>query len=162
MFIRVIETISSISGWLSGIGVYGLTIVVFIDVVLRYFFSSSIFIADELSIYFMVYVAFMGAAMTMKKGAHIKVDLLYQRLSKKGRLWLDTVTMIVGTIVCFIMTYQSALWVRYTYKTNFISPTILETPMWIPMSCIPIGLFLWSLQYVVETIKALNMLIQSD
>ena len=162
MFTRVIETISTVTGWLSGIGVYGLTIVVFVDVVLRYFFSRSIFIADELSIYFMIYVAFIGAAMTMKKGAHIKVDLLYKRLSKKGRLWLDTITMILGTIICFIMTYQSALWVRYTYKTNFISPSILETPMWIPMSCVPIGLFLWSLQYVVESIKALNMLIRGD
>ena len=162
MITKVIETISTVTGWLSGIGVYGLTIVVFIDVVLRYFFSRSIFIADELSIYFMIYVAFIGAAMTMKKGAHIKVDLLHKRLSKKGRLWLDTVTMILGTIICFIMTYQSALWVRYTYKTNFISPSLLETPMWIPMSCVPIGLFLWSLQYVVESIKALNMLIRGD
>ena len=162
MFTRVIEIISTVTGWLSGIGVYGLTIVVFVDVVLRYFFSKSIFIADELSIYFMIYVAFIGAAMTMKKGAHIKVDLLHKHLSKKGRLWLDTVTMLVGTIICFIMTYQSALWVRYTYKTNFISPSILETPMWIPMSCVPIGLFLWSLQYVVESIKALNMLIRGD
>jgi len=159
---RVIETISSVSGWLAGIGVYGLTIVVFIDVVLRYFFSRSIFIADELSIYFMIYVAFIGAAMTMKNGAHIKVDILYKQLSGKARLWLDAVTMTVGTIICFIMTYQSAMWVRYTYKTNYISPSILETPMWIPMSCIPIGLFLWSLQYVVESMKAVNKLVHKD
>ena len=162
MFIKVVETISSVSGWLSGIGVYGMTIVVFVDVILRYFFSSSLFFSEELSIYFMVYVAFIGAAMTMKKGAHIKVDLLYNRLSEKARLWLDTITTILGTIICFIMTWQSAFWVRYTYKTNFISPGILETPMWIPMACVPIGLFLWSLQYVVESIKALNLLIQSD
>ena len=162
MITRAIETLSIVSGWLAGIGVYGLTIVVFIDVVLRYFFSRSIFIADELSIYFMIYVAFLGAAMTMKQGAHIKVDLLYKRLSKKARLWLDAVTMIVGTLICFIMTYQCAMWVRYTYKTNYISPSILETPMWIPMSVIPIGLFLWSLQYAVLAIKAVNLLIHND
>lgn len=162
MITRAIETLSIVSGWLAGIGVYGLTIVVFVDVVLRYFFSRSIFIADELSIYFMIYVAFLGAAMTMKQGAHIKVDLLYKRLPKKACLWLDAVTMIVGTIICFIMTYQCALWVQYTYKTNYISPSILETPMWIPMSVIPIGLFLWSLQYAVLAIKAVNLLIHND
>ena len=162
MITRTIETISVVAGWLSGIGVYGLTILVFIDVVLRYFFSKSIFIADEMSIYFMIYVAFLGAAMTMKNGAHIKVDLLYKRLPQKARKWLDVVTMILGTIICFIMTYQCTMWVRYTYKTNFISPSILETPMWIPMSVIPIGLFLWSLQYIVESMKAVKSLIDND
>ena len=162
MITRVIEKISTISGWLSGIGVYGMTIVVVVDVILRYFFSSSIFVADELSIYFMIYVAFIGAAMTMKNGAHIKVDIFYKRLTKRARLWLDAITMVLGTIICLIMTWQSAFWVRYTYVTNFISPSILGTPMWIPMACIPIGLFLWSLQYVLESIKALSMLVQSD
>ena len=100
--------------------------------------------------------------MTMKQGAHIKVDLLYKRLSEKAKLWLDAVTMILGTIICFIMTYQCTIWVRYTYRTNFLSPSLLETPMWIPMSVIPIGLFLWSLQYVVESMKALNKLIHND
>lgn len=162
MITKAIDTISTVTGWLAGVGVYGMTITIFVDVVLRYFFRSSLFVADELSIYFMMYVAFIGAAMTMKNGAHIKVDLLYRRLPKKAQLWLNTVTMIVGTIICFIMAYQSAWWVRYTYKTNFISPTMLETPMWIPMSVIPIGLFLWCLQYVSESIKAVGILIRNE
>lgn len=162
MVTRIIEAISTVTGWLAGVGVYGLTITIFIDVVLRTFFRTSIFVADELSIYFMIYVSFIGAAMTMKAGAHIKVDLLYKLLSKKARLWMDAVTMILGTIICFIVTYQCVNWVRYTYTTNFISPSTLETPMWIPMSVIPIGLFLWSLQYMVEAIKAVKLLIHDQ
>ena len=159
MVTKVIETISTVSGWLAGIGVYGLTIFIFIDVVLRYLFNSSIFIAAELSIYFMIYVAFIGAAMTMKNGAHIKVDLLYKQLSHKARLRMDAVTTVLGAIICWIVTYQCAWWVHYTYNTGFTAPSVLQTPMWIPMSVIPIGLFLWGLQYIVEAIKAVQLLI---
>ena len=162
MVTKAIETVSTFIGWLSGIGVYAMAIAVFIEVVLRYFFNSSIFIAEELSVYCMIGVAFLGAAMTMKNGAHIKVDLLYKRLPKKARLWLDVVTTILGTVICIIVTYECIWWVHYTYKTNFISPSVMQTPMWIPMIVVPIGLFLWSLQYVVESIKTLNRLIHND
>lgn len=160
MFTKAIESVSTVSGWLSGAGVYAMVFIVFIDVVLRYFIGKPLLFADEVSVYCMIYITFIGAALTMKRGAHIKVDILYSKLRKNARLWLDAVTLAVGTIIGAIATWQTALWVRYTYNFGFTSPGILETPMWIPMAIIPIGLFLWTLQYLVEAIKALNTLIQ--
>lgn len=158
MFVRVIETISSVSGWLSGIGIYAMTGIIFVDVFLRYVFSKSLLFADEMSIYLMVYIAFIGAGLTMKMGRHIRVDILYLRLSQRAQLWLDIVTTVMGTIVTFIMTWQCTKWVIYTHRTSFISPGILETPMWIPMMVVPIGLFIWSMQYIAESVKAIGLL----
>lgn len=158
MFVRLIETLSSVSGWWSGIGVYAMTAMIFVDVFLRYVFARPLLFADEMSVYFMVYVAFIGAALTMKMGRHIRVDILYLHLPRKVRLWLDAVTSVLGTLVTFIMTWHCAKWVIYTYRTNFISPSILETPMWIPMMVVPAGLFLWSMQYIAESVKAISLL----
>jgi TRAP-type mannitol/chloroaromatic compound transport system permease small subunit len=79
------------------------------------------------------------------------------RLPKKAREWLDVLTTVLGTLIVCIVTWQSVIWVHYTYKSGFTSPGILETPMWIPMSVVPLGLFLWSLQYIVESVKAVNI-----
>ena len=160
MFIRLVERISAVCGWISGAGVYAMVIIIFVDVILRYFFARPFLFADEISVYSMIYVAFIGAALTMKMGAHIRVDILYGRLRKRFRLWLDSITTILGTAICFIMTWQTAVWVKYTHDTGFTSPGILETPMWIPMAVIPVGLFLWSMQYVAESIKAIDLLRQ--
>ena len=157
MIIRVIERISSVSGWLSGIGMIVMAVVIFIDVILRYFFTRPLLFADEVSVYCMVYAAFVGAALTLKMRRHIMVDLLYKHLPPKIQLWLDVFTTLLGTFVICIITWESAGWVHYTYKSGFTSPGVLQTAMWIPMSVVPLGLFLWSMQYIVESIKVVNI-----
>jgi len=158
MFIRVIERISTVSGWLSGIGVIAMVIVGFVDVVLRYLFNKPLLFADEVGVYCMIYVAFVGAALTLKMRRHIMVDLLYKQLPRKIQLWLDVITTLVGTFIICIITWYSVDWVHYTYKSGFRSSGILEEPMWIPMLVVPLGLFFWSLQYIVEAIKVVTIL----
>ncbi|MBN2058849.1 MAG: TRAP transporter small permease [Deltaproteobacteria bacterium] len=158
--ITVVERISTFCGWMAGAGVYAMVILIFIDVILRYFFASPLLFADEMSVYLMIYVAFIGAALTMKMGVHISVDILYRHFPKRSQLWLSSITTVLGTFICFLMTWQAAVWVKYTCDTGFISPGILETPMWIPMASIPVGLLLWSMQFLVEAIKAINLLRQ--
>lgn len=158
MFIRVIERLSSVSGWLSGIGVVVMAVVITVDIFLRYFLSKPLLFSNEVSVYCMVYVTFVGAALTMKKRGHISVDLLYRHLPRKIQLWLDVVTTITGTVVICIIAWESVGWVLYTYNTGFQSPGVLETPMWIPMSVVPLGLFFFSIQYIVESIKVVDVL----
>jgi C4-dicarboxylate transporter DctQ subunit len=135
-----------------------MAVVVITDVFLRYFFFKPLLFADDVGVYCMIYIAFVGAALTLKMKRHIMVDLLYDWLPRKVQLWLDVVTTLLGTLVICIITWQSADWVVYTYKSGFTSPGILQTPMWIPMSVVPVGLFLWSMQYIVESIKVVNVL----
>ena len=158
MILRVIERISSVSGWLSGIGVVFMAVVAIIDVFLRYFFSKPLLFADDVGVYCMIYIAFVGAALTLKMKRHIMVDILYLQLPRKAQLWLDVFTTLLGTLIVCIITWQTAAWVLYTYKTGFTSSGVLQTPMWIPMSVIPVGLFFWSMQYIVESIKVVNIL----
>jgi C4-dicarboxylate transporter, DctQ subunit len=158
MILRLIERISSVSGWLSGIGVVAMAVVVTLDVCLRYFFFKPLLFADDIGVYCMVYIAFVGAALTLKMRRHIMVDLVYERLPRRVQLWLDVIMTLLGTLVICIITWQCAGWVLYTYKSGFTSPGVLQTPMWIPMSAVPLGLFFWSMQYIVESIKAVNIL----
>jgi len=158
MLLRVIETISSWSGWFSGIGVVMMAAVITLDVFLRYFFGKPLLFADDISVYGMIFITFVGAALTLKMKRHIMVDMFYNWLPRRAKLWLDVATTFVGAFIIWLLTWYSIVWVQYTYKSGYTSPGILQTPMWMPALILPIGLFLWALQYIVECVKVVRLL----
>lgn len=158
MLLRVIETISSWSGWFSGIGVLLMAVIVTIDVTLRYFFGKPLLFADDIGVYSMIFITFVGAALTLKNRRHIMVDMFYKMMPRRAQQWLDVVTTFIGCFVIWILTWYTIFWVRYSYETEFTSSGILQTPMWIPQSVVPLGLFLFGLQYIVECVKVVRIL----
>jgi C4-dicarboxylate transporter, DctQ subunit len=158
MVLRVIETISSWSGWFTGVGVILMAVIITTDVILRYFFGKPLLFADDISVYSMMFITFVGCALTLKMKRHIMVDLFYTMVPRKVQLWLDVATTFVGCFVIWILTWYSIVWVQYTYKSDYTSPGILQTPMWIPGLVIPIGFFFFGLQYIVECVKVVRAL----
>ena len=159
MLLRVIETISSWSGWFSGVGVVIMAVIVTTDVILRYFFGKPLLFADDISVYCMIFITFVGCALTLKMKRHIMVDLFYKMVPRKVQLWLDVATTFVGCFVIWILTWYSIVWVLYTYKSDYTSPGILQTPMWIPGCGDPDRLLLlFGLQYIVECVKVVRAL----
>ena len=158
MFSRVIEQVSIVSGWLSGVGIYAMTAIVFVDVLLRYFLGSPTMVADTISVYSMLFITFVGAAMTTKLGKHVSVDLVFRRFPPKVKLWVQATTNLLATAVLVVVTWSTVEWVIYTYNSGYVSAGTMEEPMWIPLACIPIGFVLWTLQYVVESLKAVTAL----
>jgi TRAP-type C4-dicarboxylate transport system permease small subunit len=158
MILRVIKRISSVSGWFSGVGVIIMVVVITIDVFLRYFFGKPLLFADDISVYCMIFITFVGAALTLKMKRHIRVDILYKMLPRRAQVRMDVATTFVGCFIIWLLTWYTTVWVVYTYQSGYTSSGILQTPMWIPMSVVPIGLFFFGLQYIVECVKVVRAL----
>ncbi len=58
--------------------------------------SANVYI--ELQWYLFSLVFLLGAAYTLRRGAHVRVDVLYGRLSPRGKAWVD----LAGTILFLI------------------------------------------------------------
>jgi TRAP-type mannitol/chloroaromatic compound transport system permease small subunit len=72
-----------------------MVLVTFLVVVLRYVFDFGS-IAMQESVTYMHAVLFMlGAAYTLQRDGHVRVDIFYQRFSRRGRAWVD----LLGTLV---------------------------------------------------------------
>jgi C4-dicarboxylate transporter DctQ subunit len=158
MLSRIIESVSTVSGWLSGIGIYAMVGIVFLDVILRYFWGNPTDVADIISVYSMLFITFVGAALTTKLGKHVSVDLLFERLSPTAKMWVHAVTTCLATVVLAVISWKVIDWIIYTFNTGYVSAGTMEEPMWIPLSAIPIGFILWTLQYIVESLKAISVL----
>lgn len=59
--------------------------VVTTEVVMRYIFLHSLIITEELSRYLMVWIVFLGSALVIKDGEHIRISVFVNRLSPERR-----------------------------------------------------------------------------
>ncbi len=62
-----------------------MVIMVFGNVVMRYFFNSGIQISEELSRYAFVWLTYLGAMVAMRDGGHLGVDTLFKHLPLLGK-----------------------------------------------------------------------------
>lgn len=84
-----------------------MVIVTFLVVVLRYSFDLG-WIAMQESVSYMHAALFMlAAAYTLQRGGHVRVDILYQRLSPRGRAWVDLLgTLFLLAPVCVFLAWS--------------------------------------------------------
>jgi len=69
--------------------------------------SSNAYI--ELQWYFFSAVFLLGAAYGLKHNAHVRVDVLYSRLSRKAKAWID----LMGTVLFMIPFCAFMIWVSW-------------------------------------------------
>jgi TRAP-type mannitol/chloroaromatic compound transport system permease small subunit len=114
----------------------------------------------ELQWYLFSAAVMLGAAYTLKRNEHVRVDLIYSQLSDRGRLWVD----LFG-LICFLM----PACILFTW----LSWTSLFYPSWLVMEhslnaggmarypikfVVPFGFFMLSLQGLSEIIKRIGAL----
>ncbi len=71
---RLVETLIILSATI-------IVTIVTIEVVLRYIFGHSLIFTEELCRYLMVWIVFLGAAIAVRDGAHIKINVLVKHLT---------------------------------------------------------------------------------
>lgn len=93
---------------------------VFLNVVLRYGFNSSINITEEVSRYLFVWLTFLGAVLAFNGEQHVRVTILTSRLSETKQRLLSLLTDGLMLFCCYLMT--SGSWVQFELNLNNIAP----------------------------------------
>ena len=91
------------------------SLLLFVNVVLRYWFLAPISWAEELTLYIMVWIVFVGSSVAIRTRGHIAIDLLPLVLSPAGRRRLAifiAVTVLAFLAVFFHYSLQHTLRVR--------------------------------------------------
>ena len=124
------------------------TIILFVNVVLRYVFSASTSWAEELIRYLMIWITFIGGAVCVRHAAHIRMDFLLTLLPKSvGRVITRLVYLIAAGFCAALLVYSWQL-VQFTVELEQTSPA-MEVPMWIPYMAMPLGSALMVLHFLV-------------
>ncbi len=146
-------------GYVAGLGNLVMGLMLFFEVIMRYFLGSPTIWTGEVSGYIFIWTMFVGAAYTLRQGKHIRIDLLITYLPERTRAIFDVFTGVIGFVFCLLVTYQSWEMVSSAVLLGKLSTTPLRVPQWIPQSSMVIGFALLSIQYffiVVDLIVKLK------
>ena len=116
-----------------------LALVVLLQVVFRYLLDLPLFWTEETARYCLVWASLLGAGVALKRGEHIAVTYLVERLpSGTARAVLILSRVCVGLILAVV------LWggIQLVIVTHFQLSPALRIPMSIPYLAVPVGSFI--------------------
>ena len=117
-----------------------MTVVIIIQVFLRYLFSFSLSWSEEVARYLMIWVAFLGASLALKKGLHIGVELVISRVGQKVKKWILLVSQ--ASILIFLL-YLTVGGGKLAWAVrDQSSPALLFSMGWAYLSAPVGGLFM--------------------
>ena len=111
---RLIEAIDQLNQWI-GYAVAWLTLAMvaltFVIVVLRYGFNIGSIAVQESVTFLYASVFLLGAAFTLQRGEHVRVDIFYQRFSERRKALVD----VAGTLLFLLPSCFFIFWVSLDY-----------------------------------------------
>ena len=108
------------------------------NVVGRYLFGVSLLGSDEVQIFIMVGMTFLGAAVVTRRNLHLRMDVLVRFLPAHVRVALRIVEQVLlATIAGFVLT-QSYFYARQMLRIGRTSD-MAGVPMWIPHATVALG-----------------------
>jgi TRAP-type transport system small permease protein len=110
----------------------------FINVIGRYLFGVVLNGVDEIEIYILIWIAFLGAAIVTWHRQHLRMDVLIGACPAPLRKFVAIFESLVLLAVSGFVAWQSLLYVQRIYALGAVSD-IAHVPTWIPHSAIPIS-----------------------
>lgn len=133
---RGIEAVSVAAGW----GVLGLAILIAVEIASRKLFGVSIQGVDEIGGYVMATTTTFGFAYALLTKAHIRVDLLLNRLPPGWQAMLNVAALSTMTVFAAFLLYRGIGIAVESARIGATAPTPLGTPMILPQGMWALGL----------------------
>ncbi|MBF0303446.1 MAG: TRAP transporter small permease subunit [Desulfamplus sp.] len=163
-YIKIMDAFSEKTGvvvsWLST----ALVISVFYDVLMRYVLRNGSIAIQELQWHIFSVIFLIGAAFTLKRDGHVRVDILYMKLNRKTKAWIDFLCTFIFLIpFCIVIIYSAKMFIMSSWAIREISPDPGGLPFrYILKAMIPAGFVLLILQGISEGFKNLLIITGHD
>jgi TRAP-type C4-dicarboxylate transport system permease small subunit len=149
---KLVEKIVNTAGVVGAFLLLIITIFTFYEVIMRYIFKAPTTWSIDYSIYLNIWGTFMGAAFTLKQGAHISVDIIIKKFSARIRNIIEIIIYILILIFCIILTLRGFVSCLHAYLSKEITISFTRTPFYIPFLSIPVGGSLLILEIIRQII----------
>lgn len=137
---------------LIGLLLVSTTLLVFIEVLLRFFFDTGLLWAQEATLNLAAWMVLLGASWGVREGAHIGVDAAIRLFPVPWQRRLTLLAVALCLAYCALFLYGA--WI-YLSKLKLIGIEMEDLPLkrWQVMSILPVGLGLLVLRFLEVGIK---------
>lgn len=130
-----------------------------INATLRYLISNSSNAWLELQWYMFAVIVLLGAPYVLKVNEHVRVDVIYSRLSSKGQASIDLFGLIFFLMpAACLLAWMSWPWFIDSFTHHEMSSNAGGLIRWPVKLALPVGFALLALQGIAEIIKRIAFL----
>lgn len=146
---KLLDGLYAVSGWLAGLSMIGVLIMVLLTITSR-LFNFSAPGTDAYAGYAMAGAGFLALASTLKKGEHIRVTLVLGMLKGRALKALELAALAIAVLLSGFLAFYSARLVWQSLEFHDISVGIDATPLWIPQILMAVGTLIFFIAFVDE------------
>lgn len=156
---RGFDKFANFIGTITAIAMVLMILNVFYDVIMRYFFKSGSIAMQEMEWHLFSVIILVGIAYTLKEDGHVRVDLVYDKLTPRKKAMINMIGSIVFILPIAILVGLSSI---DNAVEAFHSMEQSGDPgglpyRWIVKSLIPLSFFLLIITTIGFFIKNLNV-----
>ena len=158
---RIINRFSDFLGTVSSLLFIALLFNVFYDVITRYVFNDVSIGLQELEWHLYAAIFLLGVPYALRHEGHVRVDVIYERLTPRQRAWID----IIGTVVfllpfTLLVGWYGVGFAEEAYQLGETSGDPGGLPYrWIIKAVIPFAFFSIAISGVGLLLKSINILL---
>lgn len=156
---ELIDSVNTALGQVCSVFVLAAALICAGNAFIRYGISMSSNAWLEIQWYLFAAVSMLGASVVLKLNEHVRVDIIYGRLSTRRQVMVDLFGLFVFLLpICMLLVYLS--WPLFTkmLSSGEMSSNAGGLVRWPAMMLLPLGFGLLTLQGLSEIIKRIGFL----
>jgi TRAP-type C4-dicarboxylate transport system permease small subunit len=131
-----------------------LSTLLIVNFIARNFFTS-IYFAEEISEFFVIFTTFVGLSYGVRRGRHIRMGALLELMNPRVEKVFMIIISLISSLVMFYMAKASWGYLLHSMARAHVTPA-LRLPFWIFYVIMPVGFFLAGIQYLRTIVKNLT------
>jgi TRAP-type mannitol/chloroaromatic compound transport system permease small subunit len=152
---RLIDVVGACTSWVALV----IVLLMATNVLLRYSFSVGTVWAQELEWHLLVPLILFGMSYALRHGEHVRVDIVYSRLSARRKLVVDLVSAVLTVVVSVLIIWFSLHYVQQSFVIDEGSPDPGGIPhRFLIKGLIPVGFTLLLLQGIANALGCIEKL----
>ncbi len=155
---RLREILSNIEEYIAGALLFVMVTIAFINVITRYLIKFSLAFIEEIEVNFFVWVTILGIAIAFKRGSHLSMVFVRDKLPARIRKALKIFGLVASLAVFIVIIYLSSDQIYWEVTLFHTRSMALNIPEWIYLLGVPV----FSIIVVIRIIQVLWREVKSN
>jgi TRAP-type C4-dicarboxylate transport system permease small subunit len=150
------EKLFTVMAAIAALLLFAMVVIITTDIVLRNVFVSGFPWANEVSEYALYLITMLTAPWLLRKGQHVRLDLVLNAIPTRFAWILEAIGDIVGFIVCVAMVRFGMIMALEAWNLGSITIKILVFPEWWLLAPLPFSFLLLAIEFIFRFLRLMK------
>ena len=150
VYLLLLKGVEHVAEGLCRLAMALMTILVMLQVVLRYLFNAPLSWVEEATVYLMIWMAMIGCGIAVRRGAHVAMTVVVEKLPRRFTRVMAPCSQLAMFTFLLVVAWQGLLLAMSV--ANTYSPALGLSIMW-PYLSVPVGAAFMVVQLVAAMLE---------